>query len=332
MIYLHSPSVDPYFNLALEQTVFDDFDRHNSFFMLWQNDNTIVVGKNQNTAEQINAGFVKAHNINVVRRLSGGGAVYHDLGNLNFTFITDAKNLQKLDLAFFCRPIAETLKELGVENVEIGGRNDITISGLKFSGNAQYIRHRRIMHHGTIMFNSDLSVLSKALNVSDSKIVSKGIKSVSSRVTNIADHLKTPLTLDDFKQKLLAKIAEGQELTEHVFTDDELAYAARLRDEKYIKWDWNYGKSPDYTMRKKIKKDKCGEIEVFMNVSEGRISDICFYGDYFGICDSGHIAKLLIGKRLNCDDISAAVSNINIDLYFHNLTNDDFIEFLTGSI
>ena len=162
MIYLESSSTDPAFNLALEQFVFEQMDRRQEYFMLWQNANTVVVGKNQNTFAEVNQRAAEARGVRVVRRLSGGGAVYHDLGNLNFTFIMDAENAGDLDIRLFCQPIAELLRSLGVP-AEVNGRNDITIEGRKFSGNSQYLRQGRIMHHGTLMFQSDLSVVAEVL-------------------------------------------------------------------------------------------------------------------------------------------------------------------------
>ena len=185
--YLDLMTTDPSYNLAMEQYVFDCLPRDRMYFMLWQNDNAIIVGKYQNTIAEINEETVRERGIRVVRRLSGGGAVYHDMGNLNFTFITDVGESNALDLKLFCEPVVRTLATLGVK-AEVNGRNDITIDGKKFSGNSQYIRQGRVMHHGTIMFDSDLSVVGEALRVDPTKIQTKGIRSVRSRVTNVAEH------------------------------------------------------------------------------------------------------------------------------------------------
>ena len=182
MIFIESDCHDPYFNLAMEQYVFDRLPREEDYFMLWPNENTIVVGKYQNTAAEVNASFVREHKIPVARRLSGGGAVYHDLGNINYTFITDAQKGSRLNFEKFCRPLVRVLQSLGVP-AQVSGRNDVTIEGMKCSGSSQYIREGRIMHHGTILFDSDLDVLGKALIVPEDKIVSKGVASVRSRVT-----------------------------------------------------------------------------------------------------------------------------------------------------
>ena len=193
---IQSPSTDPRFNLALEQYIFDQMPRNRSYLMLWRNDQTIVVGKHQDTFAEINADYVRANQIQVVRRLSGGGAVYHDLGNVNFTFIADHTG-SDFDFSTFCRPVVKALHSIGVP-AEINGRNDMTLDGKKFSGNSQYMKHGRVMHHGTLMFHSDLEVVSQALAVSKDKIESKGLKSVRSRVTNIKPYVQEDITTADF--------------------------------------------------------------------------------------------------------------------------------------
>ena len=217
--YLDLMTTDPSYNLAMEQYVFDCLPRDRMYFMLWQNDNAIIVGKYQNTIAEINEEAVRERGIRVVRRLSGGGAVYHDMGNLNFTFITDVGESNALDLKLFCEPVVRTLATLGVK-AEVNGRNDITIDGKKFSGNSQYIRQRRVMHHGTIMFDSDLSVVSEALRVDPTKIQTKGIRSVRSRVTNVAEHLPEKVTLPEFRRILLENILKENPGEAYPLTQD----------------------------------------------------------------------------------------------------------------
>lgn len=240
MDYIESYSHDPQWNLALEQYVFDEMDRSRSYVMLWQNHNTIVVGKNQNTVNEVNSDYVRRHGITVVRRLSGGGAVYHDLGNLNFTFITDADDSQRIDLHMFCIPIVETLRSFGV-TAQISGRNDITVDGKKFSGNSQYVREHRVMHHGTILFDSDLSVVSEALSVDRDKLTAKGIASVRSRVTNLRPYLPQGTSLDDFKRRLLEYLSVESPVIPHPLTAEDEKRIAEIRAERYATWEWNYG-------------------------------------------------------------------------------------------
>jgi lipoyltransferase and lipoate-protein ligase len=222
MIYIRNDDHRPQFNLALEQYVFDNLTQFDEIFLLWINEPTIVVGKNQNTIEEINLDYVKEKNIHVVRRLSGGGAVYHDLGNLNYTIISEKGNRStSFNFAAFTQPVIEVLKKLGVK-AEFTGRNDLTIDGKKFCGNAQYMKKNRILHHGAMLFNTDLNVLGKALKVSKDKIESKGVKSVRSRVTNIKDYVKDDITIEDFKQLLLDHMIETNEnLQEYKLTEED---------------------------------------------------------------------------------------------------------------
>ena len=269
--YLDLMTTDPSYNLAMEQYVFDCLPRDRMYFMLWQNDNAIIVGKYQNTIAEINEEAVRERGIRVVRRLSGGGAVYHDMGNLNFTFITDVGESNALNLKLFCEPVVRTLATLGVK-AEVNGRNDITIDGKKFSGNSQYIRQGRVMHHGTIMFDSDLSVVSEALRVDPTKIQTKGIRSVRSRVTNVAEHLPEKVTLPEFRRILLENILKENPGEAYPLTQDDLAAVEKLRAERYATWDWNYGFSPVCTMLRRRRVDGCGMIEAYITVEHGKIA------------------------------------------------------------
>ena len=320
MYYLESTKTDPSWNLALEQYVFDVLGPRDDCFMLWQNDNTIVVGKHQNTAEEINADFVRTHGVRVVRRLSGGGAVYHDLGNLNFTFV--------MDLHLFCRPVARALQKLGVD-AQVNGRNDITIDGQKFSGNAQYRKQGRIMHHGTLMFDSDLSVVAQALQVSQDKIESKGIPSVRSRVTTIRPYLRQDVSLEQFKALLLEAMFEGTPMEPYSLTTQDLAAVQALRDSRYATWEWNYGASPKWSVRKRRRVEGVGVIEVFLVVEQGRIAAADFRGDYFSAEDSGPLSARLMGLPLEPSALTDALRDVPVDRYFTGLTAEALVCILT---
>lgn len=327
MVYLESPTTDPAFNLALEQYVFDEMPRDQEYFMLWQNDNAIIVGKNQNTIEEINQKYVDEHKIRVIRRLSGGGAVYHDLGNLNFTYIVDGEDASQMDLYAFCRPIARTLARLGV-NAEVNGRNDITIDGRKFSGNSQYIRSRRIMHHGTMMFDSDLSVVSECLNVSKDKIESKGIQSVRSRVTNIREHLPVDCTLEEYKRQLIHFLEEETPMERHIFTPEEIRRVEEIKADRYDRWEWNYGYSPRYSIRKERRVEGCGRILISMEVKDGCLENAEFYGDYFGSRDTAELAAFLKGCRMERTALMKRLSETDIEPYFHHLNGEQLADLL----
>lgn len=317
MKYILSPSTDPYWNLALEQYVFDELDKNYGYFMLWQNDNTIVVGKHQNTAGEVNAEYVKENDIKVVRRLSGGGAVYHDLGNLNYTFIEDSSD-KTIDFSRFCVPVVNALESLGVK-ATLTGRNDMEIDGKKFSGNAMYKKHGRVMQHGTLMYDSNLEILTKALKVSKDKIESKGIKSIRSRVTNIKPHITEEFTVQDFINALRDFMFKENEMEAYELTEDDIKNVNKLRDDVYKTWEWNYGASPKYTVLKDRRFDGVGKIEVYMNIVKGKIEDIAFHGDYFCSDSPEQLAEILKGKNLEEQEIRDAIKDIEINHYFSNL-------------
>ncbi len=327
MIYIQSPSTDPHFNLALEQYVFDEMDKNKSYVMLWQNENAIIIGKHQNTIQEINTKYVKEHQISVVRRLSGGGAVYHDLGNLNFTFIVSEDGLEQFDFGTFCKPVVQALQCLGVA-ATLQGRNDMMIAGKKFSGNAQYAKHGRVMHHGTILFDSDLTVMQKALQVSEDKIKSKGIASVKSRVTNVKPYLKTDVPLAYFKQIFLEKLQEQQKIETHIFTPQELEAIETIQKQRYDTWEWNYGASPQYDIVKHRRIEHCGTFDIHMNVKNGMITAFDIFGDYFGNGNKADLQKILQGVALEEKALQQVLQNITLTEYFHNMTNHDFISLL----
>jgi len=295
--------------------------------MLWQNNNAIIVGKHQNTNAEINAAFVKTHNISVVRRLSGGGAVYHDLGNLNFTFITDAEK-NAIDFAAFCEPIKNALVSFGVP-VEISGRNDMTVEGKKFSGNAQYLKQGRVMHHGTILYDSDLDVISNALNIANDKIESKGVKSVKSHVTNIRPYMKVDMPIGDFWAALKSHMFSAFDMKEYALGAEEEAGVDKLKEQVYSQWSWNYGASPSYNIRKTRRLEGCGTFEILLDVGKGGgINGIAFYGDFFGNDDPALLAKILAGRRLEYNDLAEAIRAVDISRYFHNLDAQTFLALL----
>ena len=306
--YLDLMTTDPSYNLAMEQYVFDCLPRDRMYFMLWQNDNAIIVGKYQNTIAEINEEAVRERGIRVVRRLSGGGAVYHDL-------------------KLFCEPVVRTLATLGVK-AEVNGRNDITIDGKKFSGNSQYIRQGRVMHHGTIMFDSDLSVVSEALRVDPTKIQTKGIRSVRSRVTNVSEHLPEKVTLPEFRRILLENILKENPGEAYPLTQDDLAAVEKLRAERYATWDWNYGFSPACTMLRRRRVDGCGMIEAYITVEHGKIAALTFKGDFFSASEPDELAAHFVGCTPDRAGYEKALGDVDVSRYFAGLQKDELIDIL----
>ena len=326
MRYLESPSRDPYFNLALEEYVFERMDKSKSYFMLWQNDNTIVVGKYQNTAEEIDQAYVDAHHIRVARRLSGGGAVYHDRGNLNFTFIVDRADAPGLNFKVFVRPVVEALARFGV-HAAFTGRNDLTIDGMKFSGNAQYARRGRLLHHGCIMLDSNLTSVADALRVKEAKFDSKAVKSVRSRVTTINAHAPAPISMEDFKGALKECAMASGELEPCTLTEEDLAAIRKLRDEKYATWAWNYGFSPAYDMRREMK-FPAGLVTAHLSAEGGKIKAVRFYGDFFG-GELGELEGAMAGLPLD-GHLTEALEALRVGDYMSGITAEELSRLLRG--
>ncbi len=323
MRYIYNSITDPYFNLALEEYLL----KHNEeeYFILWRNEPCIVVGKNQNTLSEIHLDFVNDNNIKVVRRLTGGGAVFHDLGNLNFTFIVnDASSFN--DFKGFVLPIIETLSTLGIK-AEFSGRNDMLIDGKKFSGNAQCKHKERVMHHGTLLFSSNMRDLSAALKPKSIKFSDKSVKSVSSRVTNIHEHLTTKINVLEFKDAIFNYIADSKNSLIEALTNEEITSICKLRDDKYSTWKWNFGDSPKYSFYNE-KRFTAGTFEVHIDVQKGLIRDIKLYGDFFGKIDIAELECLLKGIPHEKSELIKALSDIEINNYITNISVEELAELI----
>ncbi len=324
--YLNLTTTDPAWNLAVEQYVFDSLPRDRMWLMLWQNDNAIIIGKHQNTLAEINEAYVRRQDIRVVRRLSGGGAVYHDMGNLNYTLIADDAP-GAMDFGQFCLPVVRALEKCGVK-AELNGRNDMTIDGKKFSGNAQYRKNGRVMHHGTLLFDSDPTVLAAALQVDKEKIQAKGVKSVRSRVTNIRPHLPADMTLPQFRNLLLESILEEMPGDEYTLTDKDAAAIEAIRRERYGTWQWNYGQSPACDLVRRRRFEGCGTVEAYLTLRRGTIESISFRGDFFCTEDPAALAARLVGLPHRRDQLEQALSSTDVGQYFHGLQKDALLRLL----
>lgn len=325
MLYIRNESNNPFFNLALEEYALKNIDLGEDILILWINEPTVVIGRNQNTIEEINSKFIKENNINVVRRMSGGGAVYHDLENVNYTFITTTEGDSANNFRKFTKPVIDYLAELGIK-AEFTGRNDITIDGKKVSGTAQYYFKNRMLHHGAILFNTNLDVLKDALNVKLDKIESKGIKSVRSRVTNVYDHLPVKMNAKEFKEGLSQFILNSsEENKEYVLTDEDITAINKMKDEKYSTWEWNYGESPNFDLQKS-KRYAGGSIDIRLNVQNGVIKECKIFGDFFGKKEISGLEEFLINTNFNESSVRDVIKSVNFEEYFYGITIDDFID------
>lgn len=328
MKYIRNNSTNPKHNLALEEYVFKNFDLKDDYVILWRNEPSIIIGKNQCTVEEINSQYINENKIHVIRRITGGGAVYHDLGNLNFSFITKVDKIERIDFKEYTYPIINALNILGVK-CELSGRNDLTIDGKKFSGIAQNITKGRLLNHGTLLFNSNLNALSNSLNVKKEKIESKGAKSVRSRVTNINDYLKSTIDILEFRDLILKYLFEYEQspMIEYKLTEEDKYKIESLMQQKYNTWEWNYGKSPKFNY-KNIKRFNTGFLDVRINVESGLIKDCKIYGDFFGTEDVGKLEALLTGTKYEKNCIDSLIKNTDITKYFGNISKDDLLNLL----
>ena len=318
---------DPTINLALEEYCVRNLDFEGKNYLLFYiNEPSIIIGKHQNTIEEINSDYVKANNIHVVRRVSGGGAVYHDRGNLNFSFMTkyDIKSLHNFKK--FTQPVIDTLKDMGV-SAELSGRNDIIVEGRKISGNAQFSNTKSMLSHGTLLFNSTLEDVVEALNVKTDKIESKGIKSVRSRVANITEFLSEIITIEEFRERLIKKTFENEPSSVYELSDEEWEKVDKLSNEKYRAWNWNYGRSPEFNI-KKINRFEFGQVDMRLHVKDGIITDIKIYGDFLAHGEMLEIEELLINTKFEETEIERILDEVDMHHYFGPITSRDFVKFM----
>ncbi|MEH7354782.1 lipoate--protein ligase, partial [Neobacillus drentensis] len=308
MLFIDNKGItDPRINLAIEEYALKNLDINETYLLFYINEPSIIIGKNQNTIEEINTEYVESNGIHVVRRLSGGGAVYHDLGNLNFSFITKDDGESFHNFRKFTEPVVAALKKLGV-NAELSGRNDLEVEGRKISGNAQFSTKGRMFSHGTLLFNSEMDHVVSALKVKKDKIESKGIKSVRSRVANISEFLTEKIDIREFRSLILTSIFDGQEeIHEYVLTDEDWKKIHQLSEERYQNWEWNYGRSPKFNLQHSHR-FPVGSIDVRLEVNKGILENCKIYGDFFGVGDVSDIENILKGIRYEKNEIEKRLS------------------------
>ena len=323
MFLLYNDSTDPAFNLALEEYVLTKLRK--DIIILWRNNRSVIIGRNQNAVEEIDIDFIERSGITVIRRQSGGGAVFHDLGNINYTVIQPLGKEDFNNYARFTAPICSFLQSLGI-NAELKGRNDLLIEDMKFCGNAQAVRNGWIMHHGCILYNADFSDLAKALRPHPAKISGKGIRSVRSRVTNVADHMSEPMEAEEFLQKLYYFFLQGDpDMQEYTLTKEDIAEVDELVEKKYSKWEYNFGRSPAYKYQKSAA-FPFGVVDVRVSADGAVINDVAIFGDFFGISDISELKAKLIGVRHTRAHIAEALIGINLGDYISGISQEEFLD------
>ncbi|MDO4540552.1 MAG: lipoate--protein ligase [Syntrophomonadaceae bacterium] len=324
MIYIDNPATDPTWNLALEEYLLSRKAELGDILLLWRNEPSVIIGRHQNAMEEVNTEYVREHGIRVVRRPSGGGAVYHDLGNVNFSFIVHDSGVM-LNFQRFTAPVIAALRAMGADARD-EGRNDISIDGRKVSGNAQYRQQGRVLHHGTLLFATDLAAMEQALSVSGDKLQSRAVSSVRSRVANISEFVDSAIDVLQFRDILLQSIA-GPDCKRYVLTLRDKDAIAALRDEKYRRFTWNVGQSPPFELRRRRRFD-WGTLDIRLNVRRGTISEIRFYGDYFSIGEPDALAARLTGADYEAESLAAIISEAEVKTCFPQLTKAEFLSLL----
>lgn len=319
MMYINSNSTDANFNFALEKYAMDELAISNDYFLFWRTHPTLMIGKFQNALQEINMDYVKANKVNVVRRVTGGGTIYTDMNGWQFSFITKNSQDKHLDFAYFTQPIIDALASLGI-HAELSGRNDLLIDGRKFSGNAQYKTKKVNLHHGSLLFNTTIEHMVRALNVADEKLISKGIKSVKSRVTNISEHMTDQITSEAFRDLMLTYLTK--EMTTYTLSPSDIDRINQIKSEQFDTWAWNYGRSPKFNLTKEHRYTG-GKLSVCSYVNKGIIEEIDFYGDFFEQKDIQVLRQGLIGCPYEAQTIKDCLRQLDAGNFIYKISLEE---------
>ena len=318
---------DASLNIALETYLVENPLVDEPILLFYINDPSIIIGRNQNTIEEINQEYVEDHGIQVVRRMSGGGAVYHDRGNFSFCFIKDDDGSFR-DFASFTAPVIDALHKLGVKDARLEGRNDLLIGDQKFSGNAMYAKDGRMTAHGTILYDADLEAVNAALNPNKQKIESKGIKSVRSRVTNIrpfVDDQYKDLTTEEFRDRILLEVfgvKDRSQVKELILTDEDWEKVYEIQKERFGNWDWNYGQSPEFTVQVDHKY-LFGLVDIRLDVDQGVVHQAKIFGDFFGLGNISDVEEALVGTKYTNEEIQKVLEELDLGRYIGSISAEE---------
>lgn len=338
MRYYIMESDDIRWNLATEEHLMNTADVTEPLLLLYIQKPCVIIGRNQNAYEEIDFNYLREHDITLTRRISGGGAVYDDLGNMSFSFVTKKDDTTFGDYRGVTTPILHALQAMGATHATVGGRNDLYIDSMKFSGNAMYTRHGRTYSHGTLMYDVDLSVLDKILTVSKEKIASKATKSVRKSVTNVKpflDEQYQQLTTAEFRDALLCHIYDVSSVAaiqaqQLVLNDDDKVAIQQLFEERYANDEWIYGEAPKFEFNRRTRIPGVGIVDIHLSTEKGRISAIQFFGDYFGTKDTTDLEQLLLGTVFKYEELAKTLASVEVAEYILNFTNDDLLQLLVG--
>lgn len=323
MIYIETGSTDPYFNFGLEYYLITEKMFDEPVFLFWQTAPTLMVGKFQNTLEEINVAYAKEHQIHIVRRMSGGGTIYTDMGGWQFTFIIPGKT-EQISFSEYISPVIQALRDMGINRAGFNGRNDLVIDGKKFSGNAQYLYNGFTLHHGSLLFDTNIEQMVKSTTVDPYKVISKGIKSVRERVTNISEHLESPMDSQEFKTRMVTNIMGGSDYKTYDLTEADRRRISELAQLKFNNWDCIYGKNPRCSLTK-TEHLAGGKLEVSLEVSHGIIHACAIHGDFFGSLDMDALCQALTGVKYEEQAISSAIAPFDIEHGLYQITRSELL-------
>lgn len=336
MRYYMMPSRDIRVNLATEEYLLNQYDLAEPLLLLYIQAPCVIIGRNQNAYEEIHLPYLREHNITLTRRISGGGAVYDDLGNISFSFVSQKGKQAFGDYQSVTQPIVQALQKMGASAVEASGRNDLYIEGKKFSGNAMYTKNGRTYSHGTLMYDVDLSVLSQVLNVSKEKFQSKATPSTRKVVTNIKPYLASQyqeLTTEQFGEALLCAIYQVDDLKaisskQIVLSAEDQAAIQALVENKYANHDWIYGETPQFDLQRRTRIPQVGIIDIKLSMHKGKITKAQIFGDFFGQEPIEKLTEQLVGLAFEDETFASFLATCQVDCYIHNLTNQQFFSLL----
>ena len=325
MRYLRNNHTDPYFNMAFDEYCLEKLSIDEPVFFLWQNRPSVIMGANQEVHTEVNLDYLKENDISLVRRVTGGGAVYHDLGNLNYTIVGSSDDLER-DYPEYTRYMLQALQKLGIP-ATMSGRNDILVEGRKVSGFAKRVCKNRLMIHGTLMFDVDIDKLTQVLCPPATKLQSKGIASVRSRVANLSEFLPDITDISLFKQHLENILSNNYADQEWTLSPKDIQNIEQLAHDKFEKWEWIYGHSPRATLNIS-EKLACGTVHIHLNISENRITSCQFGGDFIGNLPANDLEKALTGLPYDHDSISKALTQTDVSRYFDGVTYAELLRLI----